>query len=115
MKLMIVEDNAEMRRLIISLVGDLASTVCECTDGAEALAAYERFHPDWVLMDIKMKQMDGLEATREIHACAPEAKIMIVTDYDQAELREAAREAGAREYVVKDDLLAIPRLLAGDT
>ena len=113
MKLLIVEDNSRVRRMIRRIIEDIADEINECADGSEALAAYTRFHPDWILMDIKMKGMDGLEATRQIHAASPEARIMIVTNYDEMDLREAAREAGAREYVVKEDLLAIRRLLLG--
>src|ERR1044072_6938031 len=87
MTVLIVEDNAKMRRMLKSLVADLASAVHECSDGAEALAAYAVHRPDWVLMDIAMKGLDGISATRAIKAAWPEARIIIVTSYDEAELR----------------------------
>jgi CheY-like chemotaxis protein len=108
---MIVEDNPEMRRLIRSLLCDLASAVSECDDGAEALAAYAAHRPDWVLMDIKMQQMDGITATRELKSNFPEARVLIVTDYDDADMREAARCAGAIGYVLKEDLLGLRQML----
>ena len=111
MTLLIVEDNPLMRRLIASLLRDLAPIIYECSDGAEALAAYREHRPDWVLMDIEMERVDGLEATREIIAAFPEARILIVTNYDDEELREAAREAGACDYVLKDQLLDVRRML----
>ena len=111
MKLLIVEDNEQMRCLIKCLVSNVAETVCECTDGSQALAAYRLHRPDWVLMDIKMAQTDGITATHEITTVFPAARILVVTDYDDAELREAAREAGARGYVVKDNLLTLRHLL----
>lgn len=111
MKLLIVEDNTEMRRLIASLVRDLAEAINECSDGAEALSAYTKHRPDWVLMDIKMKELDGIAATKQIIEAFPGAQIMIVTDYDDAKLRAAARGAGACEYVVKEDLFALRRIL----
>ena len=111
MKLMIVEDNQEMRMLIRSLLEDLAETINECADGDEAVSAYAWFKPDWVLMDIKMKVMDGIVATRRIKASYPDARIVMVTDYDDKQLREAARRAGASAYVLKDDLFEIRRLL----
>ena len=111
MNLLIVEDNDQMRRMIIKLVSDLAEQTYECSDGAEALAAYTLYRPDWVLMDIEMREMDGISATRQIKASYPEAKIMIVTDYDDADLREAARGAGACEYVTKENLLDVRRVL----
>lgn len=111
MSLLIVEDNAKMRRMLKSLVADLCSAVHECSDGAEALAAYTAQRPDWVLMDIAMKELDGISATRALKAVYPEAKIIIVTSFDEAELREAARSAGACGYVLKVNLLALRELL----
>jgi CheY-like chemotaxis protein len=112
MILLIVDDNQQMRRLIRSMVGDLADAITECCDGAFALAAYSENLPDWVLMDIRMKEMDGLMATKQIKARYPEAHICIVTDYDDSELRQAAYEAGAEGYVVKEDLSKLRHVLA---
>lgn len=112
MKFLIVENNTQMRRLIAQIVGKSSDVVFECEDGAEALAAYREHLPDWVLMDIEMPQTDGISATRQIIAAFPEAKIAIVTDYDHANLREAATEAGACEYIVKENLTELRRLLA---
>ena len=111
MKLLIVDDNATMRHLIRSFVSDLAGCIHECGDGAQALAAYTEHRPDWVLMDIKMAEVDGIVATRQIKAVFPEANILIITDYDDARLRETARLAGARDYVVKENLLEARRIL----
>ncbi len=105
--LLIVEDNPSMRRLIRSVVGDLAQTVHECADGTEALAAYEKFLPEWILMDVEMKEMDGFTATREIIEAHPEAKILILTKYGFERMRRQAQRAGACEYVLKENLLAI--------
>jgi two-component system response regulator DegU len=111
MSLLIVEDNVKMRRMLKSLVADLASPIHECDDGAEVLAIYAAQRPDWVLMDFEMKRMDGISATREVKAAHPEARIIIVTGYDEAELRAAAQEAGACGYVLKENLLEVRRLL----
>jgi DNA-binding NarL/FixJ family response regulator len=111
MTLLIVEDNPGMRRVIRSVVGDLAS-VFECSAGENALAAYRRHSPDWVLMDIKMGAMNGITATRSIKAAFPQARIVILTNYDDAELREAARRAGACGYVLKENLIEVRRILS---
>ena len=58
-------------------------------------------------MDIVMKNVDGIMATRQIIAAFPQARIVIVTDYNEGELRQAAHEAGACQYVVKENLLYI--------
>ena len=111
MNLLIVEDNARMRRMIKRIVGDLAERVFECEDGADALAIYGANLPDSVLMDIQMKNTDGLTATRQIKAAFAEAKIVIVTNYDDPTFRESARAAGAFDYVLKENLLDIRRIL----
>jgi CheY-like chemotaxis protein len=111
MKLMIVDDNPEVRSLLRRLLGDLAEEVAECADGLEALAVYAAIQPDWVLMDIEMAPVDGLTATRQVCAAWPEAKVIMVTNHDHEALRRAALAAGARGYVVKDDLSKLRLLL----
>jgi len=113
MKVLIVDDNERVRWVIKMIIEDLVDQFYECADGAMALASYTAFRPDWVLMDIKMKDIDGIFATREIKQAFIEAKIMIVTDYDDVGLRKAALSAGAREYVLKEDLVALRRILQG--
>ena len=109
--LLIVEDNLSMRRLIKSVVADLAVRIHECADGAQAFSDYERFLPEWVLMDVEMPEKDGFTATREIIAAHPEAKIAIVTKYGNERMREEAKRAGACEYVLKEDLLRIREII----
>jgi CheY-like chemotaxis protein len=109
---MIVDDNDEIRRMLRAVVADIADPIHECHDGSEACAAYARHRPDCVLMDVSMATMDGMTATRQIVKAFPAARIVIVTQYDDVRLREAAREAGASGYVVKDDLLEVRRFLS---
>ncbi len=111
MKILIVDDNARMRRAIRSLLADLADEFCECADGAAASAAHAEHRPDLVLMDIAMTEMDGITATRAIIAADPSARIVIVTGYDDKKLRAAAQAAGACGYVLKDNLLDLRLML----
>lgn len=111
MKIMIVDDNPTVRRMLKSIVGSLAEDVYECADGIEAIAAYTLHHPSFVLMDIAMGQMDGIAATRQIIRADPRAKVIIVTNYDETDLREAAQQAGAIGYVLKENLFEVRRLL----
>jgi CheY-like chemotaxis protein len=111
MNLLIVEDNQAMRELIKSLLEDIAESIGECADGAEALAAYRLYQPDWVLMDIRMNGMDGIAATKEIKSAFPDAKIMIVSDYSDPNIRAAAASAGACRYVNKESLFDVRQIL----
>ncbi|MDQ4121917.1 MAG: response regulator transcription factor [Acidobacteriota bacterium] len=112
MKLLIVEDNASMRRFIKSIVSDLADEIEECGDGADVLAAYEKHMPEWVLMDVKMPRTDGITASRLILAQYPQAKICIVTECADAKTRQAASDAGVRDYVLKDNLFNIRSIIS---
>jgi NarL family two-component system response regulator LiaR len=114
-KLLIVDDSEQMRGEIRSVVADIASEIYECGSGSDAMSMYRLHHPDWVLMDIVMEPIDGLEATRLLISSFPEAKIVIVTSYDDDYLREAAQAAGAHDYVLKESLLEIRRVLIGHT
>ena len=111
MKLLVVDDNAEMRRLIISIVRDLAEEIAECSDGADALAIYTEFQPDLVLMDLKMPQVDGITASLRIIAEFPNANICVVTDYSDKKTKEAARLSGVSNYVVKENLYEIREIV----
>jgi CheY-like chemotaxis protein len=111
MTVLIVEDNASVRRLLRRAVQQIATEIWECVDGAEALAVYSEQLPDVVLMDVRMPTMNGLAATRQIRKADPQARIIIVTDCDDEETRAAAREAGAWAYVLKQDLTTLEALI----
>jgi two-component system NarL family response regulator len=99
--------------MIKNYLADLIGEAFECGDGSEALTAYRKHQPDLVLMDLKMTKMDGLDATRQIRESFPQARIVIVSQWDDAPMRKAARSAGAEAYVGKSDLLPLRRILAG--
>lgn len=104
---MIVDDNDGMRGIIRSIVQLEADEVLECNTGTNASIAYSLFNPDCVFMDIQMKGLDGIQATKHIRSHHPDAKIIIVSNYNDERSREAAHEAGASGYVHKDNLLAL--------
>lgn len=115
MKLLIAEDNAQMRQMIRRIVADLAADICECEDGAEAVALYQTTHPDWVLMDLEMPRMNGLLATQAILRTDPTARVLIVTNHNDDSLRQAATAAGVCGYVLKENLFDLRRWLQADT
>jgi len=111
MKILIVEDNPAIRRMMRRMVADLAIEICECGDGAEALEAYRELQPDWVLMNLQMPHVNGLEATQQLLGYDPAAQVVIVSNYDDVALRAAAAQAGACGYVLKEDLFEVRTLL----
>ena len=77
--------------------------VGEAADGNEAVAKAARFRPAVVLMDIRMPELDGLEATRRILAATRDARVLILTTFDLDEYVYEALRAGASGFVLKDD------------
>jgi DNA-binding NarL/FixJ family response regulator len=112
MTVLIVDDSPQFRELLKAVLADLVDGVEECADGDEAVAAYRVRRHDWVLMDVQMARIGGLEATRRLLAADRTARVLMVTDYDDAHWRAAAIEAGACGYVLKENLLEVRRLLA---
>ena len=108
-----MDDSQPMRRMIRTVISDLVGEVFECSDGSEALAAYREHRPDIVLMDVKMELTDGIAATRQIKQFFPEARIVMVSQWEDAQLREDARLAGAEAFVGKSDLQPLREILTG--
>jgi DNA-binding NarL/FixJ family response regulator len=78
--------------------------VAEASNGREAVDHYRALRPDIVLMDLRMPEMDGLEATRAILAEFPDARIVMLTTFDGDESIHRALDAGAQGYLLKDML-----------
>jgi YesN/AraC family two-component response regulator len=115
MTFLIAEDNSRMRdsiRRFIELRIPNHHKFYEAADGGEAIEVYNKVCPDWVLMDIEMEPMDGLNASKTIIASDPKAKIVILTSFDDSGYRKAAHEAGACAYVLKDHLDEITRIVS---
>ncbi len=111
MKLLIVDDNAEMRKLICSLVAEPDDSVFECDRGGMVLEMYSKEYPDYVLMDISMPEMSGIDATKNLIKKFPDAKVLIVSNYGDKELKGEAKNAGAEKYFLKDNLLDVKKYL----
>jgi DNA-binding NarL/FixJ family response regulator len=103
-RVVVVDDQALVRtgfRMI--LTADGIDVVAEATTGAEAVEAVRRTRPDVVLMDIRMPDMDGLEATRRIVAAGPDGpRVLILTTFDLDRYVYAALSAGASGFLLKD-------------
>jgi DNA-binding NarL/FixJ family response regulator len=106
MRVLIVEDNPKMRELLKIFLGDVAD-LCECSDGDEVLAAYTDWNPNWVVMDVQMARVGGICATRLLRNAFPESRVVMLSEHDDSETRAAALEAGALNYLIKDDLTVL--------
>jgi len=105
LRILIVDDQALVRRAVRQLLESHAGwKVCgEAGDGIEAIDRTRELHPDIVIMDLSMPKMDGLEATREIHALFPDTQILILTLHHFPNLVKAVQHAGAQGCVLKSD------------
>lgn len=111
MKIMLVDDHPGFRRVVKILLQNTKAEFVECDDGSDAVRSYATAQPDVVLMDIAMKGLDGIKATLRIRTAFPAARVFILTQYDDPDLRTAAREAGASGYFLKDDLSQVQTLV----
>src|SRR3954469_12141206 len=119
---LLVDDHALMRTGVANIINqehDL-QVVAEASNGVEAIAAFEHYHPDVTLLDLRMPVMEGVEAVRQIRARDPHARVIVLTTYDTDDEISRALKAGAKAYVLKDisaDLLigCIRDVLAGKT
>ena len=116
---LVVDDQAMVRagfRLLLADEPDI-EVVAEASNGLEAMTEAARSSPHVVLMDIRMPELDGLEATRRILAADPASRILILTTFDLDEYVYQALRAGASGFVLKDDppeqLIAAVRTVAG--
>jgi DNA-binding NarL/FixJ family response regulator len=117
-RVLVADDQSMVRagfRLLLSGEDDI-EVVAEASNGLEAVDKAARFHPTVVLMDIRMPQLDGLEATRRILTADSTARILILTTFDLDEYVYEALRSGASGFVLKDDppeqLLAAIRVVA---
>ena len=104
MKIIICDDQAIVRdglEMLLKLEPDI-EVVGIAEDGAAAIDIVAKKKPDFVLMDLKMPIMNGVEATRQIRAKYPEIKVLVLTTYDDDEWVFDAIQAGASGYILKD-------------
>lgn len=104
MKILIADDNIKIRSILKMFLNGDVNEYIECSDGNDAVEKYNQTHPDIVLMDIEMGETDGITATKAIITSDPQAKIIIVTQHKSELLTANAFKAGAKGFVLKDNL-----------
>jgi DNA-binding NarL/FixJ family response regulator len=120
-QVLLVDDQTLIRqgiRLLLEIETDI-QVVGQAANGREALEQIEGLHPDVVLMDVRMPEMDGVATTRQVTARFPEVKVIILTTFEDDETVFEGLKAGARGYLLKDIsseemAAAVRRVAAGE-
>lgn len=121
-KILIADDHVMIRDGIKSLLSKNKElcVVGEAQNGVEALQKYKTLKPDLLIMDISMPEMNGMDASREILKDDPDAKIIILSMYDDEDYISRCMEQGVKGYVVKNEtgdelIYAVTTILKGQT
>jgi DNA-binding NarL/FixJ family response regulator len=120
-RVLVADDQSMVRagfRMLLAGEDDI-EVVAEAGNGREAVDKTARYHPDVVLMDIRMPELDGLQATRRILSANNSSRILILTTFDLDEYVYEALRSGASGFVLKDDspeqlIAAIRTVAAGE-
>jgi DNA-binding NarL/FixJ family response regulator len=119
---LLVDDHALLRTGVANIINQEPDlhVVAEAGDGVEGVEAFERYHPDVTLLDLRMPRMEGVEVVRQLRERDPRARVIVLTTYDTDDEISRALKAGAKAYVLKDisaeDLVGCIRdVLAGKT
>jgi DNA-binding NarL/FixJ family response regulator len=120
-RILLVDDHPMVRERLAEIInGEVDLTVCaEAEDRHEALQAIEKGRPDFAIIDITLKNSDGLELIRDIHARWPKLQMLVVSMHDESLYAERVIRAGALGYITKQEatrsvLVAIRRVLDGN-
>jgi len=120
-KTLLVEDSASYRELMKEVLQTQfpSMVIEEARDGKEALQKVGIFHPDLIFMDIKLPGENGLVLTQKIKKDHPEVHVIILTSYNIPEYREAARQCGADDFIVKgtsteEEIMALVKSISPD-
>jgi len=121
-EIIVADDHDLARSGLVAMLADQPDfrVVREARDGSEAVALAAEIKPDLILMDIRMPGKDGLAAAREIRTLSPGSRILMITMHDSLDYLEAAIDAGASGYILKEAsrseiLRTIRLILEGDS
>lgn len=118
-RVLIVDDQPVVRAGVARILGpdDGFEVVAECDDGDEVVDAVVDHRPEVVLMDVRMRRVDGVEATRRLREVADQPPVLVLTTFDDDDVLWGALDAGAAGFILKDasaeDLIAATRAVAG--
>ena len=96
MKLMLIEENAGLRRLLRRLLRNSGADLCECIEGTAAVSLCVLEQPDWAVVDMNLARANGLQVLEQIHAACPQTRLIVIADEDSPRLRGAGADGGRR-------------------
>jgi len=121
LRILVVDDFESWRRYVCSMLQKQQEydVIGEASDGLEAVQKAEELQPDLILLDIGLPTLNGIQAARRIRECAPNTKILFVTEDSSQDIAEEALRTGAQGYIVKEDaghelLIAVNAMLRGE-
>jgi DNA-binding NarL/FixJ family response regulator len=108
---MIVDDHSSTREMIRKFLTSPGVMFCECASGSEALAQVREFKPHWVTMDINMPGLNGFQCTKALLQEHPDARVVIVSSFNEPHFRQFAHDAGAVSFILKENILALRMMM----
>ena len=101
-KILVIDDEPSIRSLLDTLLRRKGYDVVRADSGRKGLELFRREHPDVIVLDLKMPEMDGLTVLRQIHSLDPKKPVIILTGAGNTEAEQQVRALGVTEYVEKE-------------
>lgn len=111
MRFLIVDDNEDFRKYLIKNILKDNNEIYELDDGINVNEVYNEFRPDLVIMDIKMKYVNGFAAAQKLKSEFPLSRIIIVSDYADIKYKTKAASVGAEALISKENLLQLENII----
>lgn len=100
-EVLVVDDEVEITDFLCKFLGRLKIQSVKANSGAEAVKVFEKINPQWMLLDIKMPDMDGFELLKNLQKKQPFPKVIMITGREDKTSQEKAKSLGALDYIVK--------------
>jgi len=113
LKLLVVDDHAGFRHTVRQMFDASTAKITEAASGEEAVKIFAAERPDRVIMDMRMPGMGGISATQAIRQLDGQARVIVISQFTEAEYREQAQRAGAVEFLDKEDMSRLVEIIRG--
>jgi len=113
--LLIADDHAEFRKAIRQVLQDVPVACSEASSGNEAVQLFKEQHHDWVILDVRMPDGGGISAAKAIRELEPNARVILISQWNDEECEIAAEEVGAIRFLNKEDVCLLPKIIQSQT